>query len=203
MYSDFTGRILLISLALGTATCDLAWALIVLSSILYFGFPLILRSQHSPAGGLMRQRGVALFLIIILSTLFMRADKAHYEIRQVGILSEQDQLIRSLSDEAENTRKAAEESNGSTAVPHLASSQPVARPYHDRLPLRHSSLAACSQRSTSPTQHDAQHYPFAFRSTTIQLTFCSPAILPGSAETLPKQFHCYPKGCFCISRAPM
>lgn len=119
MYSDFTGRILLISLALGTATCDLAWALIVLSSILYFGFPLILRSQHSPAGGLMRQRGVALFLIIILSTLFMRADKAHYEIRQAGILSEQDQLIRSLSDEAENTRKAAEESNGSTAVPHL------------------------------------------------------------------------------------
>jgi hypothetical protein len=49
----------------------------------------------------------------------MRADKAHYEIRQLGILSEQDQLIRTLSEEAENARKAAEETGGNTTPTHL------------------------------------------------------------------------------------
>jgi len=62
---------------------------------------------------LMRQRGAALLFIIVLSTLFMRADKENYEIRQHGILSEQDQLIRTVSDEAESVRKAAEETEGS------------------------------------------------------------------------------------------
>jgi hypothetical protein len=118
LWSDFTGRTLLIGLALGATTSDPAWAMIALSIVLYYGFPLILRLQQSPTGGLMHQRGAALLLIFILSTLFMRADKAHYEIRQVAILSEQDQLIRTLSEEAENARKAAEETGGST-TPHL------------------------------------------------------------------------------------
>jgi hypothetical protein len=119
LWSDFTGRTLLIGLVLGTATSDPAWAMIALSIILYYGFPLLLSPQQSPTGGLVRQRGVALFLIIILSTLFMRADKAHYEIRQVGILSEQDQLIRTLSEEAESARKATEETGGSTTLTQL------------------------------------------------------------------------------------
>ena len=119
LWSDFTGRTLLIGLALGATTGDSSWALIALSIILFFGYPLLLRPQQSPSHGLMRQRGVALMSIIILSTLFMRADKAHYEIRQYGILSEQDQLIRTLSDEAESTRKAAEEAEGSDPAPRL------------------------------------------------------------------------------------
>lgn len=116
LWLDFTGRTLLIGLVLGASANDPAWAMIALSIILYFGFPLLLGVQHSPTGGLMHQRGVALFLIFILSTLFMRADKAHYEIRQLGILSEQDQLIKTLSEEAETARKASEES-GSNAFP--------------------------------------------------------------------------------------
>jgi hypothetical protein len=115
LWSDFTGRTLLIGL--GVSTSDPTWAMIALSVILYFGFPLILRPQQSPTGGLMRQRGIAL-LLIVLSTLFMRADRAHYEVRQASILSEQDQLIRTLSDEAEGARKAADEAGGS-APAHL------------------------------------------------------------------------------------
>jgi hypothetical protein len=118
LWTDFTGRTLLVGLTLGVSTCDSAWSLIALSIILYFGFPLLLSSQ-TPAGGLMRQRGVALILIIILSTLFMHADKAHYEIRQFGIFTEQDQLIRSLSEEAESSRKAAEETGSSTPLIHF------------------------------------------------------------------------------------
>lgn len=110
--SDFTGRTLIAGLVLGAVTGDPAWALIALCIILYFGFPLIL---HSPsAGGLMRQRGAALLLILVLSTLFMRADRAHYEAGQHDILSGQDQLIRLLAELAEANRKAAEEADGST-----------------------------------------------------------------------------------------
>lgn len=124
LWSDFTGRTLLIGLALGATTSDPAWAMIALSIILYFGFPLLLRSQPSPTGGLIHQRGVALLLLILLSSLFMRADKAHYEIRQAGILSEQDQLIRTLSEEAENARKAAEETGGTSTHLRVASQWP-------------------------------------------------------------------------------
>jgi len=119
LWSDFTGRTLLIGLVLGTATCDPSWAMIALSIVLYFGFPLLLRQQQSPTGGLMRQRGTALMLLMILSTLFMRADRAHYEIRQAAILSGQDQLIRTLSEEAEGARKTSEESGGNSTLSHL------------------------------------------------------------------------------------
>ena len=119
LWSDFTGRTLLIGLIIGVATSDPAWALIALSIALYFGFPLLLGEQQSTAGGLVRQRGIALTFIIILSTLFMRADRTHYETRQLGLLSEQDQLIKALSEEAENTRKATEENGNNSTAPHL------------------------------------------------------------------------------------
>lgn len=115
LWSDFTGRTLLIGLGLGATTGDAAWATIALCTILYFGFPLVLRQKQSPTGGLIHQRGTALLLTFVLSTLFMQADRAHYEVRQHGILSGQDQLIKTLADEAELSRKAAEESDGNTA----------------------------------------------------------------------------------------
>lgn len=112
LWSDFTGRILMIGLALGASVGDQTWGLIALCIVLYFGFPLLLRPTQSPVGGFMHQRGAALLLIVILSTVFMQADKAHYEIRQHGILSAQDQLIQVIADEAESARKAAEENEG-------------------------------------------------------------------------------------------
>jgi hypothetical protein len=42
----------------------------------------------------------------------MRADKSHYETRQSGFLSEEDQLIHFLVEEADNARKIAEEGKG-------------------------------------------------------------------------------------------
>jgi hypothetical protein len=119
LWSDFTGRTLLIGLALGATTSDPAWSMIALGIVLYFGFPLLLRSPQSLAGGFVHQRGVVLLFIIILSTLFMRADKVHYEVRQYGILSAQDQLLKTLAEEAENARKAAEENEGGSYPAHL------------------------------------------------------------------------------------
>jgi len=106
LWSDFTGRTFLIGLAIGVSTSDLAWGIIALSLILYYGTPLLLHSNHARTGkGFVHQRGLTMLFIIILSTVFMRADRSHYEIRQSGFLSKEDQLIRFLVEEAENTPK--------------------------------------------------------------------------------------------------
>lgn len=111
LWSDFMGRTLLIGLVIGLLTCDPAWAVIALSIILYFGFSLLLPSHHTPSGGLIHQRGAALLIIFACSTLFMLSDRSHYETRQLGLLPGEDQLIKSLAEEAEAGRKAAEESS--------------------------------------------------------------------------------------------
>ncbi|MDO9100769.1 MAG: hypothetical protein Q7J20_06950 [Candidatus Nitrotoga sp.] len=110
LWSDFTGRTFLIGLTLGITTSDSAWGIIALSLILYFGIPLLLKLHHVRAGkGFVQQRGLMMLFIIILSTVFMRADKSYYEIRQSGFLSDEDQLIHILAEEADNARKIAEE----------------------------------------------------------------------------------------------
>ena len=127
LWSDFTGRTFLIGLTLGVTTCDLAWSFIALTLILYFGTPLLLHSNHARTGkGFVHQRGLMMLLIIILSTVFMRADRSHYELRQSGFLSEVDQLIRFLVEEAENARIAneADESGKSHHLLRVASQWP-------------------------------------------------------------------------------
>lgn len=118
LWSDFTGRTFLIGLTLGVTTSDSAWGIIALSFILYFGIPLLLQLHHVRTGkGFVQQRGLMMLFIIILSTVFMRADKSHYQIRQSGFLSDEDQLIHILAEEAENARKIAEEDkSGKTPV---------------------------------------------------------------------------------------
>jgi len=120
LWSDFTGRIFLIGLTLGVTTSDSAWGIIALSLILYFGIPLLLQLHNDRTGkGFVQQRGLMMLFIIILSSVFMRADKGHYEIRQSGLLSEEDQLIRFLVEEADNFRKIADEEKGERNPVHL------------------------------------------------------------------------------------
>ena len=103
------GRILLTALALGVLIGDHAWSLIALAVILYFGFPILLRPGSPQSnGGFMKQRGWALFLIFILSTIFMQADKIHRSINREDVLSAQDRLIKTLAAEAEKNRQANE-----------------------------------------------------------------------------------------------
>ncbi|MEO6422653.1 MAG: hypothetical protein ABIR84_08250, partial [Candidatus Nitrotoga sp.] len=120
IWSDFTGRTLLIGLTLGAPISDSAWGIIALSLVLYFGIPLLLQSH--PGGlskGFVQQRGLMMLFIITLSTVFMMADKMHYERRQSGFLSEEDQLISFLVEEAENVRKISEEDEGEKESIHL------------------------------------------------------------------------------------
>jgi hypothetical protein len=117
LLTDFTGRLLLLGLILGCATFDATWAIIALTIILYFGLPSLLYDQQL-AGNSSLQHGIAWLTITALCTSFMYADKQHYELHQNGILSERDQLIKTLSDEAENIRKAKEE-NSAAISPRL------------------------------------------------------------------------------------
>lgn len=114
IWSDVTGRTLLIGLAIGATIGDQTWGLIALCIILYFGLPLILRSHQAPSGGPIYQRGPALLLIFVFSTLSMLADRRHYEAKLYEPLPGQDLLIQILADEAEANRKAAEELNDAT-----------------------------------------------------------------------------------------
>lgn len=120
LLSDFTGRIFLAGLVLGITTSDLAWGIIALCIVLYSGIPLLLQSGHFGTGkNFLQQRGLIMLFIIFLSTVFMQADKNHYEIRKLDILSEEDQLIRLITNEAENARKIADESKGRRNPIHL------------------------------------------------------------------------------------
>lgn len=109
LWSDLTGRTLLIGLVLGAIAGDQAWGLIALCILLYFGLPSLLRpASDSSGGGFMRQRGWVLLLVFICSTFFMRADKTYYETGHSGTLSAQDELIKTLAVAAENDRQAGE-----------------------------------------------------------------------------------------------
>ena len=80
IWTDLTGRTLLLALIVGLFVGDQAWALIALCFVLYFGIPILLRPEQSPReGGFFKQRGWVLLVIFICSTVFMRADKAFYE----------------------------------------------------------------------------------------------------------------------------
>jgi hypothetical protein len=107
LWADFTGRILLLGLILGAFSGDLTWALIALVTILYFGLPLLLRAQAQTASNFFSQRGIALMILIVLSTLFMHTNKARFPTPP---LSGQDQLIQMVADAAENLRSTEENS---------------------------------------------------------------------------------------------
>ncbi|MBI3901497.1 MAG: hypothetical protein HY306_00905 [Nitrosomonadales bacterium] len=186
LWSDFTGRILLFGLAIGTTACDSAWALISLAILLCFGFPLLLRPSIS--GGFARQRGATVLFIIILSTLFMRADRAHYELRKYGILSEQDQLIKTLAEEAESTRKANEESNSSNPPRLRVASQWPSRTMVackcDTLPLP---PAAKDPQSQLAMLHSVTHMLLDPQQPDNMMLSRNLAMLGGSMETVALQ----------------
>jgi hypothetical protein len=109
LWSDLTGRTLLIGLLLGAMVGDQAWGMIALCIVLYFGLPMLLDSKQSVSGtSFMKQRGWVLLLVFICSTFFMRADRTYYEIGQRNELSAQDQLIRTLAVTAESDRQTSD-----------------------------------------------------------------------------------------------
>jgi hypothetical protein len=107
LWSDLTGRCLLMGVVLGAFAADSTWSYLALAVILFVGFPRLLRPPSADApSSFLRQRGIALVLIFILSLLFMRADKEQVLANRAGEMSAQDQLIRTLADEIASARAA-------------------------------------------------------------------------------------------------
>ena len=125
LWSDFIGRVLLIGLLLGVVSADGTWGMIALATLLYGGFPILL-ARSTAAGGFFRQRGVAMLLLVILSTVFMLGDKAHYQSNRQGILAPQDEVIQLLAEKAATFKKvaAADEEGKAVARFRVASQWP-------------------------------------------------------------------------------
>lgn len=119
LWADFLGRALLLALAIGVLVGDETWSIIALAVCLYWGLPLLLKTRA--AQGFWGQRGIALFLVFVVSTVFMLADKARYQVVQADHLSPRDSLIRSL---AEDSGQFSNDSNDAKKPVRVASQWP-------------------------------------------------------------------------------
>jgi hypothetical protein len=100
MWADFFGRTLLLALLIGSLVGDETFAVVALVICLYWGLPLLLRSNPNDNRGFWGQRGLALFLTVVISTSFMMVDKARYLTMLTGSLSPRDALIKVLAEDS-------------------------------------------------------------------------------------------------------
>ncbi len=115
LWSDMLGRTLLFALAIGIFIGDTTFAAIALVTILYWGMPLLLPKPENPDSGFWGQRGVALGVIFLVSTLSMIVDKSHYQLVQSDRLTPRDSLIKSLVEETANLANDATAAQNSAA----------------------------------------------------------------------------------------
>ncbi len=95
---DLMSRMLAIALVIGLVAADHGWALIALSIILFMGIPLLIRANNSlGAHSFAGQRGIVMVVIFLTATLFMLGDRSYRGGVMGGAVSEQDEIIRSLT----------------------------------------------------------------------------------------------------------
>ncbi|HYA66840.1 MAG TPA: hypothetical protein VEE84_09125 [Burkholderiaceae bacterium] len=130
---------------------DSSFSLLVLVLLLFMGFALLLRVRVGGAGGLVGQRGVALALLIILSTLFLSADRARFaQVRQGLELSGQDQLIATLTDVIQRSHPMAAQPGLVTEEQKAKSGPRVASQWPGRTMI----ACRCSTLSLPPAAED-------------------------------------------------
>lgn len=98
LMSDLTGATLTLSTLFGVVSADKTWALLLFALLLYGGFPWLLRACAPLKGrGLLVQRGWLWLLLVVICTVFMRTNRADYELGRLDLLSAEDDLIRELA----------------------------------------------------------------------------------------------------------
>lgn len=103
LLSNLLGSILLFAIFLGLAAAESSWALLVITLIYLRGAYHLLRFNQSLGQvGLMRTRGIVIAMIFILSTASMVMDKSRIRALTELQISQQDVLIRSLAQAAED-----------------------------------------------------------------------------------------------------
>ncbi len=110
LWGDLMGRNLLFGVLLGTVLGDTVWGLLGLTLLLYGGFPWLLKPRKMLAGrGIIAQRGWLWVLLLLLSTVDMRADRAWYDQTRNELLSDQEQLIKTFAEDLERVRPVMEQ----------------------------------------------------------------------------------------------
>jgi hypothetical protein len=98
LWNDTFGRMALCAAAIGLTCADAVWALLVLVIILYWGFPLLLDLRLPRLPALLRQRGLALLVLVAAATLYMSEDRRRFALIRGGPeLSAEDRLIERLA----------------------------------------------------------------------------------------------------------
>ncbi|NOZ54402.1 MAG: hypothetical protein GXP08_14930 [Gammaproteobacteria bacterium] len=104
---DMMGSMLLISIIPGIFVADENWALIALTFVIYRGIPaLITVNKALNTINFIGQRGIVFVVLIVMSTLFMQANKYYASQINAGILTPKDLLIQRLAIEASNLDQA-------------------------------------------------------------------------------------------------
>ena len=154
---------LVVAAAIGLATGDSTFALVVFVLILYWGFPQLLRVHLGHAQGLATgfasQRGMAFAALLVLSTAFLVIDRGHYSNQRLGLqtLSPHDQLISALSDavQAEQAKREKERRPGvMTAVDRAKASVKVASQWPGRTMI----ACGCSTLPLPPASRDLRAF---------------------------------------------
>ena len=98
LLADSTGTTLLLGVLFGAVAADKTWGLLTVALLLYGGMPWLLRACAPLAGrGLMLQRGWLWLLVVLISTVFMRANKSDFELARRNLLSADDELISAFA----------------------------------------------------------------------------------------------------------
>jgi hypothetical protein len=133
--TDLVGMMLALATLLGLLAADAGWALIAVAMLAYRGTPLLVRLNGLLRGqSFVAQRGLVLFALFVVATLFMQVDKAQAHAASLGILSPEDELIRALGAEATatgETFRAASQWPGRTSFATRHAALPLPPPAED------------------------------------------------------------------------
>jgi len=95
------GKLLLVGIILGIFVADENWALLAITFVIYRGIPALITINRSiKTMNFMGQRGIVFISLIVISTLFMQANKGYATQIRAGVLSPKDLLIQRLAEEA-------------------------------------------------------------------------------------------------------
>jgi len=106
LLQDLMGSMLLLSLLIGLFAADNNWAMIAIAFLLYRGIPALIAVNKSiKVMNFVGQRGIVFTAILVLSFLFMQADKSYAQQLASDVLTPKDQLIQRLAEEAGDPEK--------------------------------------------------------------------------------------------------
>jgi len=101
LLNDLMGSALLFAVIVGLAAATPEWAVVAIALLLYRGLAqLVAINQSFNRNSLMGKRGIVIVVLMIVSIMFMLADKQYRQVLQSELLSPTDNIIQQLAVEA-------------------------------------------------------------------------------------------------------